>query len=88
MADLNIATLSGDCAVISEAEVKDFRNSLHGETLLPDDAGYDGSRRIWNAMIDKRPAMIAPLQRSADVVNAGQLRQGEQPADFGARGRT
>ena len=70
MADLNIATLSGDYAVISEAEVKDFRNSLHGETLLPDDAGYDGSRRIWNAMIDKRPAMIARCSGPADVVNS------------------
>ena len=70
MADLNIATLSGDYAVISEAEVEDFRGSLHGESLLPDDAGYDGARRIWNAMIDKRPAMIARCSGTADVINS------------------
>ena len=87
MADLNIATLSGDYTVISEAEVKDFRSSLHGETLLPDDAGYDGVRRIWNAMINKRASHNRPLQRSGGRGQFGQLRQGEEPADFGARRR-
>ena len=70
MADLKIATLSGDYAVISEATVEDFRGSLHGESLLPDDAGYDSARRIWNAMIDKRPAIIARCSGAADVINA------------------
>ena len=70
MADLNIATLSGDYAVISEAAVEDFRGSLYGESLLPGDAGYDGARRIWNAMIDKRPALIARCSGTADVINS------------------
>ena len=70
MADLRIATLSGDYAVISEAAVDDFRGSLYGESLLPSDAGYDGARRIWNAMVDKRPAMIARCSGTADVINS------------------
>ena len=70
MADLRIATLSGDYAVISEAAVADFRGSLYGESLLPGDAGYDGARRIWNAMVDKRPAMIARCSGTADVINS------------------
>ena len=70
MAELKIATLSGDYAVISEAAVEDFRGSLHGESLLPDDAGYDDARRIWNAMIDKRPALIARCSGTADVINS------------------
>ena len=70
MAELRIATLSGDYAVIGEAEVGDFRGSLYGETLLPGDDGYDGARRIWNAMIDKRPAMIARCSGTADVINS------------------
>ena len=70
MADLNIATLSGGYAVISEAAAEDFRGSLHGESLRPGDAGYDGARRIWNAMIDKRPAMIARCSGTADVINS------------------
>ena len=70
MAELTIATLSGDFTVLGEAEVDDFRGSLYGETLLPGDDGYDGARSIWNAMIDKRPAMIARCSGTADVINS------------------
>ena len=70
MADLKIATLSGDYTVISEAAVEDFRASLHGESLRPGDEAYDGARRVWNAMIDKRPAMIARCNGTADVINS------------------
>lgn len=70
MTELRIATLSGDYTVIGEAEVADFRGSLYGETLLPGDDGYDGARRIWNAMIDKRPAIIARCSGTADVINS------------------
>ena len=70
MADLSIVTLSGDYAAISGAEVEDFRGSLHGESLLPGDAGYDGARQVWNAMVDKRPALIARCSGTADVINS------------------
>ena len=70
MADLNIATLSGGYTAISEAAVKEFRGSLHGESLLPADDGYESTRRIWNAMIDKRPALIARCSGTADVINS------------------
>ena len=70
MAELNMATLAGDYAVISEAEVEDFRGSLHGESLLPGDAKYDGARLVWNAMVDKRPALIARCSGTADVINS------------------
>ena len=70
MSDLRIATTSGNYTEIGESAVKEFRGSLYGETLLPGDDGYDGARRIWNAMIDKRPAMIARCSGAADVINA------------------
>ena len=70
MADLKIATLSGDYTVISEAALKDFRASLHGESLLPGCEGYDDARRVWNAMVDKRPALIAQCSGTADVINS------------------
>jgi len=41
-----------------------------GELLEPNDAGYDASRWLWNAMVDKRPAMVARCRSTTDVVAA------------------
>ena len=70
MADLNFATLSRDYAAITEATVKDFRGSLHGVSLLLGDEGYDSVRRIWNAMVDKRPALVSRCSGTADVIKS------------------
>jgi len=50
--------------------LRDFRARLHGELILPDDDGYDSSRRVWNGMIDKYPAMIIRCANRADVAHA------------------
>ena len=39
--------------------IEAFRRAFYGQTLLPDYAGYDSARRIWNASIDKHPGLIA-----------------------------
>ena len=41
-----------------------------GEVLGPDSPDYDVSRRIWNAMHDRRPAVIALCESSRDVAAA------------------
>jgi FAD/FMN-containing dehydrogenase len=41
-----------------------------GQVLGPGDPGYDEARRIHNGLIDKRPALIARCQHTADVVDA------------------
>ena len=38
--------------------------------LSADDAGFDDTRKIWNAMIDRRPGLIARCTGTADVVQA------------------
>jgi FAD/FMN-containing dehydrogenase len=50
--------------------IEDLKRGFEGEILLPADGGYDGARRIWNAMIDKRPAVIARCATTTDVVRA------------------
>jgi FAD/FMN-containing dehydrogenase len=41
---------------------------LHGEVITPDDAGYEQARKLYNGMIDKRPALIARVADVDDVV--------------------
>jgi FAD/FMN-containing dehydrogenase len=43
---------------------------FQGEQLAPDDAGYDEARAVFNAMVDKRPALIAQCATRDDVVLA------------------
>lgn len=47
--------------------VEEFRAAMRGQVLIPGDAGYDEARQIWNAMIDRRPAMIVRCAGVADV---------------------
>jgi FAD/FMN-containing dehydrogenase len=43
------------------------------EILRPGDMGYDDARRVWNAMVDRRPALIARCREPRDVVAAVAL---------------
>ena len=49
---------------------REFGESLNGEFLLPGDKGYDKGRRVWNGMIDRRPAMIAYCEDADDVMKS------------------
>jgi FAD/FMN-containing dehydrogenase len=55
---------------LDTTHLDEFARSFTGEIILPVDAGYDAARQIWNAMIDKRPALIARCASTADVVSA------------------
>jgi FAD/FMN-containing dehydrogenase len=54
--------------MISESVLADFRSAVRGSVLEPDDAAYDQTRQVFNAMIDHRPALIARCISAADVV--------------------
>jgi FAD/FMN-containing dehydrogenase len=41
---------------------------VRGPVLLPGDAGYEDSRTVWNAMIDRRPAAVVRCLGVADVI--------------------
>lgn len=40
---------------------------IHGQLIAPEDVGYDDARKVYNAMIDKRPAVIARCASADDV---------------------
>ena len=70
MVELQVATLMGRDTVIEDTAVEDFKSSLRGSLLRTGDEGYDEARKVWNGMIDKRPAAIAQCSGMADVINS------------------
>jgi FAD/FMN-containing dehydrogenase len=70
MADLSVVTLEGKETNLRESTVEDLSRSLRGKLLCRDDEGYDEARRVWNGLIDKRPAMIARCEGVSDVIAA------------------
>jgi FAD/FMN-containing dehydrogenase len=60
-------SLSHYTAHVPEAAVARLAASFRGELLRPGDAGYDDARTRWNAMIDRRPGLIARCRGEQDV---------------------
>jgi FAD/FMN-containing dehydrogenase len=53
-----------------EETVGELRRSLAGAVVLSTDPEYDATRRCFNALVDRRPAVIARCLNSADVATA------------------
>ena len=56
--------------VLDDAAIEGLQGRFQGEIIRPSDSGYDAARSIWNAMIDKYPALIARCTSSDDVIEA------------------
>jgi len=56
--------------MLSETAIKEFGESLRGGIVKPGDSNYDESRKIWNAMIDRKPALIVQVTNADDVSSA------------------
>ncbi|MFL9900778.1 FAD-binding oxidoreductase [Paraburkholderia fungorum] len=52
---------------VSSSAVEELKAAIRGQLLLPGDAGFDEARSIWNAMIDRHPAMVLRCAGAADV---------------------
>ncbi len=68
MADLRVTMKTGAEAVLGEGVIEAFRASLRGHLWHAGEDGYDEARKIWNGMIDRRPALIARCAGVADVI--------------------
>jgi FAD/FMN-containing dehydrogenase len=56
--------------------LREFENRFDGEVIRPGAPRYDEARGVWNAMIDKRPGLIARPRHTADVVTAVESARG------------
>lgn len=70
LADVTAIKLSGERTVIKRAALNELSRGLHGQLVLAGSGDYDAARRVWNRMIDKRPAMIVRCADAADVSRA------------------
>ncbi|MGX7873872.1 FAD-binding oxidoreductase [Mesorhizobium sp. ORM6] len=70
MSMLELADNSSTGPVLQASDVLRLRQAIRGDLILPDDAGYDLARRVWNGMVDKRPAAVIYCAEPNDVVTA------------------
>jgi len=71
-ADTTIKGISLDGAELEleKAAIKELGDALSGPVMLSGHPDFDGARKIWNGMHDKRPALIARCLSSEDVAHA------------------
>ncbi len=56
--------------MMNEKVATELKGSVRGDVILPDDGRYDEARKVYNAMIDKRPAVVVRCTGVADVIAA------------------
>ena len=59
-------TLAG----LTGEQVSRLRETFGGDVITPDDGAYDDARRVWNAVFDRRPAILVRPTSEADVATA------------------
>ena len=57
-------------ATPAQAAREELSGTFKGQLIGPDDLDYDEARKLYNAMIDKRPALIARVTGPEDVATA------------------
>ncbi|HVO09146.1 MAG TPA: FAD-binding oxidoreductase [Vicinamibacteria bacterium] len=53
---------------MKDTEIQELRAGFRGELITPADPAYDAARKVYNGMIDRRPALIARCADVADVI--------------------
>ncbi len=56
--------------ILREDTIRAFTSRLQGQLIRPGDDQYEEARKVWNGMIDKRPAGIIRCANTTDVITA------------------
>jgi hypothetical protein len=65
-----IAERRGSIAIIDDIALRAFARGFGGNVIQPGDPRYEAERKVFNASIDRRPALIVQPADAADVVRA------------------
>lgn len=82
MPNLSVRTLDGQSTTVSEETITALGGALRGHVALPGSAGYEEARTIWNAMIDRRPALIARCRGTADYARLAKIKGKYDPTNL------
>jgi FAD/FMN-containing dehydrogenase len=67
---IELKGMDGAAVQVAPEALAAFKGAFKGPVLAPQDAGYEEARKVWNAVIDRRPGLIARCTGTADVVQA------------------
>lgn len=67
MSNLKIVRKDKTVKKVTHSEVSDFQNQLKGTVLTAGTTGYEEARRVWNGMIDRKPALIVQCHHTDDI---------------------
>ncbi|UUZ71405.1 FAD-binding oxidoreductase [Polaromonas sp. P1(28)-8] len=67
---IKLTRMDGGTVDLSPEVLQSFKAAFKGQVLTADDPEYEESRKIWNAMIDRRPGLVARCTGTVDVVQA------------------
>ncbi len=70
MNGIQVVGIDGHDVALDVPALEQLKASLRGALALPGDAGYEKARTVWNAMIDRKPALVVRCAGVADVRQA------------------
>jgi FAD/FMN-containing dehydrogenase len=70
---------------VTKPTVDELRGQMRGDVIAPGDEGYEEARRVYNAMIDRRPAVVVRVVNAGDVIAAVNFAR-ENGLDLAIRG--
>src|SRR5512134_1447156 len=67
MTKVSARRIDGDSATLDGSVIEGLKADLRGALLFPEEDGYEKARTVWNAMIDRRPAMVVRCAGVRDI---------------------
>lgn len=64
-------------ATLQAARVAELKKQLRGDVVVPGDGAYEDARKIWNAMIERHPALIVRCTATSDVIGTVNFARSE-----------